>query len=78
MNHQRQRNEKIALKRSDAKKSLVENVKLEENKLPLNIDVVNHYYYSRRFYSDSKAGFLNKMPNFNDLRNEVINDAINI
>ena len=44
MNQQRQWNEKMALTRSDAEKSLVENVKLAKNKLPINIDVVNHNY----------------------------------
>ena len=61
-NQQRQRNEKMGLKRSDAENSLVENVKLEEDKLPLSIDVVNHHYYLRRLYSDSRSQFLKKTP----------------
>ena len=67
-----------ALRRSNAKKSLVENVKLEENNLPLNIDEVNLDSYLSRFSSDLRPEILNKISDFNDLRNEVVDDFIDI
>jgi len=61
----------MAFTRSDAKKLFVRHEKLEENKLPFNVNVINHYYYLRKRYSESKPGF-------SDLRNEVINDLIHV
>ena len=66
----------MAVRRSDAEKSLVKYVKLEKNKLPLNIDVINHYYCLRKSYCECKPEFLKKC--FNDLRNEIVNDVIYI
>ena len=60
------------------KRWLLRDVKLEKNYLPLNIDVINHYYYSRKLHSESKLDFLNEMPGFNDVKNEVVNDTIRI
>ena len=68
----------MTVKRSDAEKTMVKYVKLERYKLPLNIDVINHYFYLRKSYSECKQEFLNKMPGFNDLRNEIVNDVISI
>ena len=47
----------MALNRSNAEKSLVENVKLEENKLSLGIDVVNHYTIYVGFTATRDLGF---------------------
>ena len=53
-------------------------VKLEKNKLPRNINVINHYYCLCKSDRECRPEFLNKMPGFNDLRNETVNDGIYI
>ena len=68
----------MAFKRSDTEKWIVRYEKLGENVLPLNVDVVKHYYYLRKSYSETRAEFLHKLPSFSDLRNEVVKDVINI
>ena len=68
----------MTVKRSDAEKTMVKYVQLEKNKLPFNINIINHYYYFSKSYSECKQEFLNKMPGFNDLRNEIVNDVIYI
>ena len=37
----------MAFKRSDAAKSLINSKKLEGNILPLNAEVISHYYFLR-------------------------------
>ena len=52
--------------------------KLQESVLPLNVDVISHYYFLRKFYSNPDPKFLKKLPYFNDLKDDTVNDVIKI
>ena len=64
------------VKRSFTKKLLVKYVNSETNKLSLNVDLINRYYYLRKLHRKSKAEVLKNMLGFNNVRNEVVDDII--
>ena len=70
------RNLKMVVKRSSTKKSLIKYVNSETNKLSLNVDLINRYYYLRELHRKSKPEVLKKMLGFNNVRNEVADDII--
>ena len=45
--------------------------------LPLNVDVISHYYFLRKFRSNTDRKFLKELPYFNDLKNDTVNDVYN-
>ena len=47
---------------------------LSGNVLPTNSTVVQHYFYLWKTLTDSHSKFLNKTPNFADIRNSLVND----
>ena len=69
-------NLKMVVKRSSTKKSLVKYVNSKTNKLSLNVDLINPYYYLRELHHESKPDVLKKMPGFNNVRNGVVEDII--
>ena len=70
------RNLKMVVKRWSTEKALVKYVNSETNKLSLNADLINRYYYLRELLRESKPEVLKKMPGFNNVRKEVVNDII--
>ena len=66
----------MVVKRSSTKKSLIKYVNSETNKLSLNVDLINRYYYLRELHRKSKPEVLKKMLGFNNVRNEVADDII--
>ena len=49
-----------AVKRSDSASVMIKCKKLQESVLPLNVDVNSHYYFLRKFYSNTDPKFLKK------------------
>ena len=66
----------MVVKRLSTEKLLVKYVNSETNKLSLNVDLINRYYYLRELHRESKPEVLKKIPSFNNVRNEVVNDII--
>ena len=67
-----------AVNRSDSAGVMIKCKKLQESVLPLNVDVISHYYFLRKFYSNTDPKFLKKWPYFNDLKDDTVNDVIKI
>ena len=61
-------------RRSDISRSFQEFQQLRGNVLPTNSEVVQHYFYLRKTLTDSHSKFLNKTPNFADIRDSLVND----
>ena len=40
--------------------------------------MISHYYFLRKFYSNTDPKFLKKWPYFNDLKDDTVNDVIKI
>ena len=66
----------MVVKRLSTEKALDKYVNSETNKLSLNVDLINGYYYLRELLRESKPEVLKKMPGFNNVRNKVVNDII--
>ena len=66
-----------AVKRSDSAGVMIKCKKLRESVLPLNVDVISHYYFLRKFYSNTDRKFLKELPYFNDLKDDIVNDVYN-
>ena len=49
-----------AVKRSDSVGVMIKCKKLQESVLSLNVDVISHYYFLRKFYSNTDPKFLKK------------------
>ena len=49
-----------AVKGSDSADVMMKCKKLQESVLPLNVDVNSHYYFLRKFYSNTHPKFLKK------------------
>ena len=64
----------MVVKNLSTEKSLVKYVNSQTNKLSLNVDLLNHSYYLRELHRESKPEVLKKIPGFNNVRNEVVND----
>jgi len=60
--------------RSAVSKSLQIREELKSNVLPTNSDVVSHYFYLREKYSDTIPKYLNKLPAYRDVQDDLIND----
>ena len=58
-------------RRSDIGRSFQEFQQLSGNVLPTNSEVVQHYFYLRKNLTDSHSKFLNKTPNFADIRDSL-------
>ena len=67
-----------AVKRSDSAGAIIKCKKLQESVLPLNVDVISHYYFLRKFYSNTDPKFFKKLPYFNDLKDDTVNDVIKL
>ena len=67
-----------AVKRSDSASVMIKCKKLQESVLPLNVDVISYYYFLRKFHSNTDPKFLKKLPYFNDLKDDRVNDVIKI
>ena len=66
----------MVVKRSSTEKLLVKYVNSKTNKLPLDVDLINRYYYLGELHRESKPEVLKKMPGLNYARNEVVDDII--
>ena len=54
--------------RSDTSKTLKGFQKLKDNLLPLNIDVIGHYYYLKKELKDSDVRYMKKNPGFKEIK----------
>ena len=50
----------MAVKRSDSAGVMIKCKKLQESELSLNVDVISHYYFLRKFYYNTDPKFLKK------------------
>ena len=62
--------------RSDACKALQKPKKLDNNVLPLNSEVISHYFFLRNSFSDSNPGFFHKIPAFGDIKEKLFKDEV--
>ena len=68
----------MALLRSGDADLLIVRSKLAENVLPTNRNIVEHYYYIQQLLIDTDPKFLKKISGFNDIKNIVITDTVEL
>ena len=62
--------------RSDVNRSLQGFEKLKDNVLPLNIEIVGHYYYLKKTVQDWNVKFMKKSPGFRDVKDNLMRDVV--
>ena len=62
--------------RSDVNRSLQGFEKLKDNVLPLNIEIVGHYYYLKKTVQDWNVKFMKKSPGFRDVKDKLMRDVV--
>ena len=67
----------VLLKSGDADSLTVRN-KLAESVLPTNRNTVERYYSIQQLLNNTDPKFLKKIPGFNDIKNIVITDGVEI
>ena len=62
--------------RSDACKSLQKPKELDNDVMPLNSEVISHYFFLRNSLSDSNPRFFNKIPAFGDIKEKLFKNVV--
>ena len=68
----------MASLRSSEIESLLFRKKLVGNTLPINREVNKHFYYVRQVLIDTESKFSAKGPGFNDIKQVVISDVVDL
>ena len=61
--------------RLDISKTLKGFQKLKDNLLPLNVDVIGHYYYLKKELKDSDVRYMKKNPGFKEIKEKLLKDV---
>ena len=68
----------MASLRSSEIESFLFRKKLEGNTLPTNREVIEHFYHVRQVLMDAESKFSAKGPGFNDIKQVVISDVVDL